>query len=263
MKKLIPVLLAVLLLAATGCDLRNRQPSSDFIPATHATDTTYESGTPRPTEEKTEPPTAERQLTRHSIRTVVSENGSYTDVYGRSWDYDYLLPFVDYPSIEASRCNDEIEKDYNKVIKEQLKLVDTQEPLTAMKIDYACYYTGELVTLHVAMQLADGTIQHSVYCFRSDGTFSTNAEILEAVWVDEADFLSAVYDYLVTEYVKLNADKKNEVTYSQYYDKTVQQADDLESLSIYADEEDNMHVLADMYAADGGVTQIEFEVKIR
>lgn len=262
MKKMMIFLLALLMLAAMGCNLRNRQPSENFIPATHAPETTHEAGATNATEETVES-TAERQLTRHSVRTVVSETGSYTDIYGRQWSYEFHLPFVDYPSIEASDCNAELERIYNKEIKEQLKLVDALEPMSVPYIDYECYYTGELVSMNVLMMRSDGSTQRSVYCFRSDGTMATNAEILKAVWVEETDFLAKVYDILVTKYVELNANDSHNVTYSKYYDLTVQQADDLEALSIYADEEDNLHVLAKMYDANGGVTEIEFRVKMK
>lgn len=262
MKKLMILLLAVALLVTAGCNLRNRRPSSEFVPATHAAETQHASDATDATEDTT-PPSSERQLTRHSVRTVVSESGTYTDIYGRNWSYEYRLPFVDFPTSEVSDCNDEIEKTYNKVIKEQLKLVEAQEPLEATMIDYACYYTGELVTLHVAIQRSDGTVQRSVYCFRSDGTMATNAEILSAVWVDEADFLEKVYDRLLKEYEELNKNDTYNVTYSKYYDKTVQQADDLEALSIYADEEDNLYVLAKMYTADGAESEIEFRVNMK
>lgn len=261
MKKYMLLLLAAALLVTAGCSLRNRQPSSNFIPATHAPETTHAAG-PKVTEESTEP-TVERQLTRHSVRTVVSETGSYTDHYGRQWDYQFYLPFVDFPSLEASDCNAELERIYNKEIKEQLKLVDAGEPLQVVTVDYACYYVGEMVSLNVAMLRSDNTFQRSVYCFRSDGTMATNAEILEATYVDQTELLSAVYDYLQSKYVEVNAGSTHVVTYSKYYDMTVRQADDLEALSIYADEDYNIHVLANMYAADGGVTQIEFRVKLK
>ncbi len=262
MKKLIILLLAAALLVTAGCNLRNRQPSSDFIPVTHAPETTHGAGETKATEETAEP-TVERQLTRHSVRTIVSESGSYADIYGRQWDYEYHLPFVDFPSVEASECNSELENIYNKEIRAQMKLVNAGEPLEVVTVDYACYYTGEMVSLNVAMLRSDNTYQRSVYCFRSDGTMATNAEILEATYVEQTEFLSRVYDYLQKKYVELNENDSHNVTYSKYYDLTVQQADDLEGLSIYADEDYNVHVLANMYTADGGVSQIEFKVNMR
>lgn len=260
MKKLITILLAALLLLTAGCDLRNRRPSKDFIVEYRTTDVTVPSGVTPDVTEETAAPSSERLLTRHSIRTVLSENGSYTDLYGRQLSYEFTLPYVDYPSIEASRCNAEIESIYNKAIKAQKELIEAQELLSTYYISYNCYYTGELVSLNVIMANADASVKRSVYCFRSDGTFATNAELLDAVWADQVEFLSKVYEYLETQYVALNTGETQNVTYSKYYDKTVQQADDLEALCIYADEEDNLHVLANMYTADGGVSEIEFPI---
>ncbi len=262
MKKYLILLLAAVLLLAAGCELRNRQPSANFIPATHAPETTHGAGESKATEAETEP-SVERTLTRHSVRTVVSETGSYTDHFGTQQSYEFTLPFVDFPSEDVAACNDEIESVYNKAIKEQKKLIEAQEPLDVYYVTYSCYYTGEMVSLNLYMVHTDGTMDRSVYCFRDDGTMATNAEILAASWVDETEFMSRVYDYLQQKYVELNEADSHNVTYSKYYDMTVQQADDLEGLSIYADEDYNIHVLANMYTADGGVSQIEFKVDMK
>lgn len=259
MKKRGILIAALLVLLLTGCDLRNRQPSRDFIPSTHATKASAQ------TEQKPEPePTQDKQsakeFSRHSVRTVLSEIMTFTDIYGKDWTYEFRLPFVDFPSTEASDSNIEIDAVYRRAVDAQIKLSELGQPLTVLKIDYECYYTGALVTLNVWMEKTNGTQERSVYCFRPNGTKASNAEILESVWMDEEEFLTTLREKLEERYKRDNAAQQDSVTYETYLTKTLDASDAVEKLTLYADEEDKIIVRAPLYDALGGVTQIELRI---
>lgn len=257
MKKRILIFPLLLILLLSGCDLRNRRPSSDFIPATNAPRTTSSDNATEPVE--TEPEV--KELTRHSVRTVVSETASYTDIYGREWTYEYRIPFVDFPTTEASTCNIEIDSLYRRAISAQLTLAETGQPLTVPKIDYECYYTGELITLNVWKELTSGEIERSVYCFRSTGTMATSSEILEAVWIDPDEFLLKLQELVEARYVKDNAGNEEQVGYPRYLEKSLELVENVDKVTLYADVEDHVFALVKMYDAFGSMTQVEFEVR--
>lgn len=258
MKKHIILSIAILLLLCSGCQMRNRKPSSDFIPSTHAprsTDFTDDTQPAAPTEES-----VVKELTRHSVRTIVQDDDSFVDIYGKSWTYDFRLPFVDYPTTEASVCNNEIDKIYRRIIREQENLADMNQPLTVPTINYECYYTGALISLNVWAEHIDGTEEHSVYCFRADGTLAAGSEILKAVWMDEEAFLARLRELLEERYTKDNAADADVVTYDTNLEKTLKPITAADDIRIFADSEDKVFALVTLFDARGGNTLIELEV---
>lgn len=257
MKKRLIILAVILVLLLSGCDLRNRRPSSDFIPATNA---------PRPTSPKqeteaTEPEQEIKELTRHSVRTVLSESETYVDIYGNEWTYSFRLPFVDFPTREASQCNNEIDRLFRREISGQKTLAETGQPLTIPTIEYACYYTGTLITVNVWKEETTGDITRSVYCFRPSGTMATSGEILDAVWMDPDEFMIKLQELVEKRYKKDNKGSEDEVTYERYYERTMEMIEDVEDVTLYADEEDKVYALVKIYDAFGGLSQIELKVE--
>lgn len=257
MKKRLIVLAVLLVVLLSGCDLRNRKPSEDFIPASHAIRT---AAPHEETEEPVETVNDVKELTRHSIRTVFTESQTFRDIYGNDWTYDYRLPFVDFPTMEASRCNNEVDRLYRRQISSQKTLAETGQPLTVPKIDYECYYTGALITLNVWEETTEGEVNRTVYCFRSTGTMATATEILEAVWIEPEDFLDELQSMVKKQYKKENKDYEDDVSYQRYLDATLAMIENVDDVTLYADAEDNVFALVKMFDAKGVATQIEFEV---
>lgn len=260
MKKITGLCASVLAVALllSGCYLRNRRPSSEFVPATNAprTTSTVEAA-------ETEPHSATnavRELTRHSIRTIVSENASFMDIYGKDWSYEFRLPFVDFPTTEASDSNIEIDRIFRQAIDEQLKKANLGQPLTVPKIDYECYYTGTLITLNVWKEKTNSEIERAVYCFRSDGTLATTTEILEATWNDPDEFLEKVRAQLKERYIAENAEDIDYVTYNTYLEKTLKGIDRVDDISVYADFDDRITAQVLIYTARGVASHIELPI---
>lgn len=259
MKKILPVFLLLVILLTAGCDLRNRRPSSDFIPPTHETD-------PRPTVSPTEASitpieTSERKLTRHSVHSVSNTHDIYTDIYGKEWSYEFKLPFVDYPTMDASNCNREIENHFLRIIKEQQKLASELQPLSYSKIDYLCYTTGDLITVNVWAESTEGETDRAVYCFRDDGSFATPTEILDALWIDEDAFYEALVEKLTATYEAHNIGMEEEAGYQTNLDNTLKQAEDLNNLQMYASEDDRLYVLVNVYDTHRVATNMELEIR--
>lgn len=259
MKKHIILSVLFLLLLCSGCQLKNRQPSSDFVPSTHATREAPEETETQPSDATAEP--AAKVLTQHSIRMIASEEDSYVDIYGNTWKYTFRIPFVDYPTREVSDCNNEIDKHFRQIMDAQKKLVTSGQPLKTSRIDYECYYTGNLITLNIHTENTDNTLERTVYCFRSDGTMAVGSEILKAVWMDEEDFLAKLRELLEARYIKENAADIEVVTYDTNLQKTLDQVTTADEITLYADAEDKIFVLIPLYDARGGSSQIELEVK--
>lgn len=259
MKKRIFAALLILVLLLCGCDLRNRRPSSDFVPATHETD-------PRPTYISTEATVSqldimEKTFTRHCVHSVSNTHGEYVDIYGKTWTYEFKLPFVDFATGEASACNREIEKRFLTIIKDQQKLEAALEPLTVTSVDFLCYTTGGLVTVNVWAENVDGTTDRSVYCFRNNGTFATPTEIMAALWIDEEEFRTALTERLTKEYIEKNESMLDNSQYTTYLDQTLEQAEDLDSLKLYASEDDRIYVSVKILSPDRSYEDMEFEIR--
>lgn len=259
MKRIILVLAAALLLL-TGCDLRNRRPSSEFIPKNPTPVTT--AATEAPTETESAPvETRQKELTRHTVRTISTDQNTYVDIYGTQWSYETHIPFVDYPTKAVSDCNSEIDRIYARANKDQQECAESQQPLTILAIDYECYYTGELVTLNVWMDKSDGTTERSVYCFRSNGTMASTTEILTSVWMDPDAFLAKLRELAAKAYARYNSAEADSVTYDKYLEKTLEEIEEIDLISVYADAEDRITAMITLYDVHGGSEVIELPVK--
>ena len=168
MKRLIPILLLCLLL--TGCDLRNRQSSEDFIPTGTGGASPAASG--HAVLPSGEDPTLPQ--TRTVIKTVRSYQGEIP-LSDPVRTYSYELPMLDLGGAEAVACNQEIEERYGTLIQQSLKAMERYEDPVLQSLSFTSFTRSGILTLRVDRRDLDGSASQAWY--------TVDAETGEAVSV--------------------------------------------------------------------------------
>ena len=240
MKRLCMILLPLLLLFA-ACDLRNRQPSENFIPAE-----------PRPQTQPTQIDPTETELPVPTgiggITTVFEEKGTYTDAEGTAWSYVYRLPFVDLASRDAATCNQEIDRDFRTVIAAQFAKMDRLEPLTVSTVDYDKWENGEILTLVLRQVDAEGGETRTYYSLLSNGDLARREDLLL-----QAELVPETFDRVLEEQVTAwytSQYEDAELGYTAWLQRTV---NDLNQVRMHLDKEGRLEVLFLNHAPDGSV----------
>lgn len=174
------VLAAALLL--TGCDLRNRRPSSDYVPSDAANGTPAQSAQPTvPAPGRTEPVGPGPDQPGEPVRTVLSESG----VYRGDFSYSYRIPFLDLPDAYAMGCNGEISERFDAPAHAALEAMrDRRDPELA-SVDFTWDVFGSVLTLRVRKVAADPPAEElGIYCVNAaTGAKPTLAAFCEAAGI--------------------------------------------------------------------------------
>ena len=181
-------LCAVLAALLCGCSLRNRQPSSDFIPETAAPTATEVPASSQPPAPSATEPAQPEEIRVHEELT----EGSYTDRSGVEYLYSYRLPLIDAVTADTNRYNELIDRQYRKPVSEQFLAMENYEPLTILQTDYHVRLRGDLLTLYLSQVDATGhQIRSDVFTFnRWSGVEATPGDYLDYLGLDDETFLA-------------------------------------------------------------------------
>lgn len=245
---LICLLAAALLLSLCACDLRNRRPSSEFIPQTEPTEATV----PPSAEESTQP-TETSAPEGVVIREVYVKSGSYTDVYGVVFQFSYRLPYLDATTEFAAGCNSEIEARFRNDINAQTTLMDRGEPLTVLSVDYTTRLRGDVLTLYLTEQTIDEGERSAVYTINvKTGEAVPGTVLLELAGLDEETFLALAAAAIGAKYEQENAALSDELRYNTALDRTLSEENYGIGMPMYLDENDRLVIVATIYDPAGG-----------
>lgn len=249
MKKLICILALLTFLAALGgCDLRNRRPSSEFIPQTEPTAPTEAPAT-EPTE--TQPPatTEARELV---VREIYAKRGSYTDRDRTTFEYSYRLPFLDYSGEFVARTNGQIDSQFRTVIDRQLKAMDEDEPLTVLRIDYQTRLRGDMLTIYLTQTDVDGKEFNAVFTVnRKTGKEITGEAILRYVGLTEEAFLELAETAVRDAFDEQYGDRRDDLRYTTALDKTLAEGNISTDMTMYLNQDDQLVIVATLYDLAG------------
>ena len=178
MKRVILCLLAVLLL--TGCNLRNRQDSRNFIPENVSKDTRA----PAPVHKETEEP-----IFSTPVKEINSQEGTYT-YGGETIEYSYHLPYLDLTGAYAAGCNAEIEAGFGEPIRAAVKAMNDRRLPALSKVDYEIWQFDQVLCLLVyRIDTATGERRESQYTVNAvTGSAVTADEILTAAGMSAETF---------------------------------------------------------------------------
>ena len=239
------LILGLVLCLLCGCDLRNRRPSSEFIPATQPTESTA------PPETESVPPTETAPVKKElRVLDVYSKNGTYIDGDGRTIRYSYLVPMVDSDSDFAAACNTEIDKLYRAPADEQLALMDARKPLTVDRIDYETHLIDNVLTLYVTLHGVDAADDsYSVYSFdKRTGKEADHKTLLKlGGFEDEESFLVQAAQAIQARFEKDYADQQDELGYDDALDRTLREDNYGVEMPMHLDKEGRLVIAATLY----------------
>lgn len=189
MKRLLPLLALILLLA--GCDLRNRRPSSDFVPSSPPGGQQSVS-TAHHTEANPTAPGPAPVSSGEAVRTVLSESG----VFDRDFSYSYQVPFLDLPDGYAMGCNREISERFDAPANEALEAMQNGMTPELSSVSFTWDVRGSVLTLRVRKTSVDPPAEEQgVYCVNAaTGAKPTLAEFCEAAGVPAESFSAALQE---------------------------------------------------------------------
>lgn len=202
MKRLILCLLAALLL--TGCNLRNRQDSRNFIPSGGSKEETKPT-VPSSSGKEEDPP-----VSSSPVKEIKSVEGSCT-YDGRNYNYAYYLPYLDLSGSYAAGCNAEIETNYGEPIREAEQAVEDGELPELLEVGYETWqYDKVLCLLVYSVETVSRERHESQYTVNAiTGNPVTSEEVLTAAGMSREDFLGCLHDAVAAFY---------EQAFGPYYD---------------------------------------------
>ena len=169
-------------LLLTGCDLRNRRPSSDFVPSGTVNAAPAQTAAhPNPDPGRTESGVSGPDLTGDPVRTVLSESG----VYNGNFTYSYRIPFLDLPDAYAMGCNREISERFDAPAHASLDAMRERRDPELASVSFTWDVFGSVLTLRVRKTAADSPEEElGIYCVNAaTGAKPTLAAFCEAAGI--------------------------------------------------------------------------------
>lgn len=193
MKRLILCLLAALLL--TGCNLRNRQDSRNFIPTGGSKEETRPV-VPSSSAKEEDPP-----ILSSPVKEIKALEGSY--VYGgETIEYKFYLPYLDLSGAHAVGCNAEIEEGYGEPIRAAEKAMENRELPALREVDYETWQYGDVLCLLIyRVETESGERHESLYTVNArTGGAVTAEEVLTAAGMTEEAYRERLHDAVAAFY---------------------------------------------------------------
>ena len=175
MKRLMLVLLALLLLS--GCDLRNRQDSANYIPTgTDQSEPGTESAQAPPEETLPSLPSVGGGV----IKEIYKTSGTFYSG-GSELSYSYRIPFIDLQGSYVDGCNYEIDRRFRQAARDAEAAMERYETPEVLSIDYTAGFFGDVVSLEITQIDAEGRSSFAVYNFdKQTGAGVERQQLLDA-----------------------------------------------------------------------------------
>lgn len=253
MKRSICLFLTAVCLTALlcGCDLRNRRPSSDFIPVDAPTETA-----PQFVEDATETEAApvETAVMQVTVRDGMMEDGTYTDRYGHKYTYKYHVPYIDAEGRYAQGCNTEINQRFGAEVLAQRTAMQDGAVLSVLSVDYMTRLRGDILSLYITMKDTAGEETKAVYTLdRYSGEEVPGVRLLAWYGLDEETFLDLaeekVRDYFSETYGEYS--RSEMIRYNNALDRTLAEENFSVEMPMYFDEDDVLVIMATIYDLAG------------
>ena len=199
MKRMLLCLLCLLLL--TGCHLKNRQDSRNFVPENRSNETNPPAASAKP---------EEPELTGSPLKEIKTLEGSY--VYGgETVNYSYCLPYLDLSGDYAVGCNAEIEAEFGEPIREAQKAMEERRLPKLSQVGYESWQYGNVLCLMVyRVQTLDGERFEALYTVNAlTGSAPTPDELFAAAGTTRDSFREKLHDAIADFYAE---------TFGAYYD---------------------------------------------
>lgn len=250
MKRLLASLMLLLLLSAllTGCDLRNRQNSEDFIP--EEGENVYPTGlTPVIV---TEDPLSGQE--KNVIKTVLSYEGVLPMSFPEE-SCSYALPMIDLSGAQALGCNQEIELRYGTLIRDSIEAIERYDTPALASLSYTSYIYSDVLTLRVDQLTTEGESSRAYYTVDAQNGEAVSVERLFAAagitGKPEAVVSEAVMELFTGRFGSVNgADSSVTTALSRTQEALVP----LTANRMHLTEDGRLIVALELFAPDGGST---------
>lgn len=245
MKRLILILMLLALLL-TACDLRNRQSSEDYIPTG--------SGSPRADWTPRESSLPGQEAEKTTVKTVLSYDGEIP-MTEPIRTCSYRLPLIDLGGAAAVACSQEIEDRFGGLIRQSIEAVENWQTPILERLSYSSFTLADILTLRIDRLDLDGSMQEAWY--------TVDAVSGEAVTVERlfrAAGLSGEPTELVNEAVRqlfarrfgTAGSSDAEAPYYTALNETLAELSPLTVNRMHLTEAGKLVVAVELFAPDGG-----------
>lgn len=255
MKRL--VLLLGLLLLLTGCDLRNRRASEDFIP----TGNQAAAHTPAPAGTDAAPIGTAHTLPAQwdgAVKTVMTERGTFRGA--EEIPYSYQIPFLDLPDAYAMGCNQEINARFEAAAHESLDRMEHGQPPIVQEVRFTADLRDTILSLRLHRLDADGTETWGFYCVDSKtGAKPTLSAFCQAAGVEEAELPQCLRDAATALTRDIAGDQygEDDTEYTTALTLTLSGLAQPAELPMHLTEDGRLSVIVSVYHPGGGTTSEE------
>ena len=247
MKRLLPILLAVLLLA--GCGLFDPDPE-DTLP-----DGTYSYSVNGGNQEENNDPLQPRE--KRVVKTVLSYAGEIPLTEPRE-TYSYQLPMIDLSGPQAVGINNELEERYGTLIRQSMAAMERYEEPLLQRLSFSTFIQSNILTLRVDRRDTDGSSYTAYFTVQAEtGNAVSVSQLFEAVGLmeDPAALLNeAVTELFEQRYGSLEG---ADVARTTAMNRTQNGLVPLTANRMHLTENGRLIVAVELFAPDGGSSVVE------
>lgn len=193
MKKWVFIIASVfLLIGAAGCQKSSSQ--ADLLNTPIVSEEVSPQITEHSNDSSTTPATtAGVRYDDSLIEEIYSEEGSYTDEVGNTYQYSYHIPALIADTLDAQTINNEIRQDMGGIVQREMDGMKDGLSLGYLSVSWESYWHGSRVFLVMQSESDFSFTDYKVFSYDfAEGKRVTNEMLLESLGVTQQEFLDGM-----------------------------------------------------------------------
>ena len=248
MKRLLPLLLSLLLLA--GCGLFGGEESESLFPME-----SYEyANRPAYTVPNQDPAQSQQKTT---VKTVQSYTGEIP-LTEPARSYSYELPFIDLAGAHAAGCNQDIENFFGTLIRQSLDAMERYEDPILERLSFSSFTLSGILTLRVDRRDFDGAENQAWYTVDAETGEAVSVERLFAAAGITGEPAEVLNDAVLASFTaRFGALEGADAAHTTAFNRTQGALSPLSANRMHLNQNGSLTVAFELFAPDGGSSVVE------
>lgn len=246
MKRLLPCLLALLLLS--GCGF-----SVPFLPGREAvTQEQNEAETPSDVPVVTEQPAPVTTPEPVVIYDAMLNEGVYTDSLGNTWNYVFRIPAIQAAGSDATKLNQELFMALYPAVKDAQDAMAEGLSLGINGVDYQVFVKDQMVSIVAEIDTDWGFEEYHVANFDAASLSACSREqLLQKLGVTEEEFLHRAQNTVESYFEKSFSGIAKDSMYQDRHDKSVDPENFKSDCQLFINDEGALCMIVKIYSMAG------------
>lgn len=258
------ILLLLLLcgLLLTGCDLRNRKSSEEFI-----SNVTWNRETQQPVPQ-TDPVPAnsgiglpEDPFSSDRIKVLLNASGTW-DLAIEPIEYSYQIPMLDLPGAQAVGCNMEIEANFGAPARASLEAMGRHDAPEVAVVSFVSYEHNGVLTVRMDRRDVDGSTYQAYYTVSaSKGERVSVSDFLQAAGLGRRNFQEMYNEAVERRFeMEYRTTAASQGSYDAALTMTLARAAAVDESYLHLTEDGKLIAAAELISPSGGSEWVELSL---